>query len=185
MITFQGQRIPFGQCIVELMKSKDVGSFATIIEKNNSEFELVASPDSMPVMHAPHCPCLYHDLVSDDTRDVALAACVVVFVRGHGVLLTRRSETLRTFPGVYVLPGGHKDAGETLEMCARRELFEECGIRPQAPFKPVAVYESVFPVEHRLVPKVRMLGNHLCLFVDLVGFLFCRFYFCNLNACSR
>lgn len=38
------------------------------------------------------------------------------------VLITRRSEALRSFPGCWVLPGGHWEAGETLEATAAREV---------------------------------------------------------------
>ena len=45
------------------------------------------------------------------------------------LLLTRRSEKLRNHPGQWSFPGGRRDAGETLEETALRELSEEVGIQ--------------------------------------------------------
>ncbi len=58
-------------------------------------------------------------------RAVIAAGCVVV--KGQKVLLVRR----RTAPysGYWSIPGGKLERGESLEECARRELFEETGMR--------------------------------------------------------
>jgi len=45
------------------------------------------------------------------------------------VLLTKRSINLRTFPGAWVLPGGHIELGESLEECVIREIYEETGVK--------------------------------------------------------
>ena len=44
------------------------------------------------------------------------------------VLLTRRAAGLRSHPGQWALPGGTRDAGETPEQAALRELNEEVGL---------------------------------------------------------
>ncbi len=44
------------------------------------------------------------------------------------LLLTRRSEGLRSHAGQWALPGGRIDAGETPEAAALRELHEEVGL---------------------------------------------------------
>lgn len=67
-----------------------------------------------------------------DRPDLRTAAVAVVVLddpdRGPGVLLTRRTSTLRDHPGQFALPGGSVDAGETVIAAARRELAEELGL---------------------------------------------------------
>ncbi len=64
----------------------------------------------------------------DPTNAVAQCAAVV-FVRDRHVLLGRRAEDKRWFPGVWDLPGGHIEEGETAIEAACREIHEELGLR--------------------------------------------------------
>lgn len=57
-----------------------------------------------------------------------MALCVAVFDSDDRLLVTRRSLTLKGFPGAWVLPGGHLELDEDLEEGALRELREETGI---------------------------------------------------------
>jgi 8-oxo-dGTP pyrophosphatase MutT (NUDIX family) len=47
-------------------------------------------------------------------------------------VLTRRAESLRRHSGQWALPGGRLDAGEAAVDAARREVFEEVGVRLSA-----------------------------------------------------
>lgn len=49
---------------------------------------------------------------------------------GLSVLLTRRSDTLRSHTGQVALPGGRRDPGETPWQTALREADEEIGLQP-------------------------------------------------------
>jgi 8-oxo-dGTP diphosphatase len=67
--------------------------------------------------------------VTYDYARPALTADAVVFRpagHGHGVLLIRRKHP--PFEGMWAIPGGFLDEGETLEACAARELAEETGV---------------------------------------------------------
>lgn len=54
--------------------------------------------------------------------------CVAVILIDDGRILLLRRADHRSFPGMWCLPGGHIEDGETPEECCRRELAEETGI---------------------------------------------------------
>lgn len=54
---------------------------------------------------------------------IVVGACVFVFDPSERLLLMRRSDN-----GLWGLPGGSMEPGETLEEAARRELEEETGV---------------------------------------------------------
>lgn len=63
----------------------------------------------------------------DELGKVYLASeCYVV--KGSQVLLFKRSETAKKFPGFWIGPGGHIDADEDALTAAIREVEEETGI---------------------------------------------------------
>lgn len=51
--------------------------------------------------------------------------------------------------GTYAPPGGHLEHGETFAMCALRELYEETGIVPTAPFQLSYVSNDVMPSDEK------------------------------------
>lgn len=65
--------------------------------------------------------------LSSLAQTTPLLAVEAVVVRGEGVLLIRRTDT-----GLWALPGGMAEVGETPAGGAERELFEETGLRGRA-----------------------------------------------------
>ncbi len=64
-----------------------------------------------------------------------------LLLRNQRVLMGLRSPSRRNFPGVWSFPGGHVEAGETLEMALHRELGEEVGVGPKS-FAKVAQFST-------------------------------------------
>ena len=66
------------------------------------------------------------------------------------ILLTKRSSTLSTFPGAWVIPGGHVEQYETRERAIIREVQEETGLN----FHPTlfGVYDEI--IEERGIHAV-------------------------------
>jgi 8-oxo-dGTP diphosphatase len=74
----------------------------------------------------------------DPTATPSFRLSSAVFAQRDGdILLLKRAMGAAT--GSWYLPGGALDPGETIEECARRELFEECGLAIPGPLTVVAV----------------------------------------------
>ena len=53
-----------------------------------------------------------------------------LLLRQGSVLLARRSPHRKAYPGLWSFPGGHVEAGETLEQALTREAREEVNVAP-------------------------------------------------------
>lgn len=63
-----------------------------------------------------------------DGKQHMLVAAKTFLTFKNRVLLVRRSESDRSFPGVWEFPGGKLEQGESPVIAAERELLEETGI---------------------------------------------------------
>jgi mutator protein MutT len=68
----------------------------------------------------------------DTLRSSAVLIAIADGSHGAEVLLTRRSELLRSHRGEISFPGGRVDPGETFEQAALREANEEVALQPTA-----------------------------------------------------
>lgn len=80
--------------------------------------------------------------------------------RGDCVLLARRASTKRIAPGVYHLPGGHVEAGETPAEALRREILEEFRAHV-AVGEPIGTFEYVSGGSTTAGIAFLVEGNHL------------------------
>lgn len=73
-----------------------------------------------------------------------LIGVAVIVVKQGWVLLGKRKGAHGA--GTWAFPGGHLEYGELIEECARREVFEECGIQIINP-RAVAFTNDIFGTE--------------------------------------
>ena len=79
---------------------------------------------------------LYGDRIGQE-GELRIGSCAVIFDQNRGkVLLTKRSDN-----GLWCLPGGRMEPGESVDECCRREVFEETGLIIE-PKRLVGVYSS-------------------------------------------
>ena len=96
-------------------------------EKNGKEV-----PNCIPAADAAVTPVAAEPIIEMPiTHDgpAGRAAGIMFVSTNNETLLIRRGMGGGDFPGTWCIPGGHQKHGETLEECARRECFEETGIK--------------------------------------------------------
>jgi len=107
---------------------------------------------------------------SDEQRSWTPAAVLVGLVEresGLSVLLTRRSDSLRSHTGQIALPGGRCDPGETPWETALREAQEEIGLDPtlvelaglSTPYRTAGTGYHITPVVGFVSPEMRLTPN--------------------------
>lgn len=82
-------------------------------------------------------------------QGVHVGVSLVVESLDEHILMTQRSDHMRTFPRAWVPPGGHIEYGETLIEGGLRELEEETGLMLNmcnSHTRLLCLWESVYPV---------------------------------------
>ncbi|CAC5426380.1 Nucleoside diphosphate-linked moiety X motif 17 [Mytilus coruscus] len=169
----------FTQCIVDYFendKTKLTTHLCPLLV--NNQLIITDQSDTIPpvkMKHPSFCPIrnlspLEDSRLPDDTkhRGIDVGAAVILESADGKILLTRRSKALRTFPGVWVPPGGHIEENETLIEAGLRELEEETGLHilpSQCVDQQVhilSLWESVFPTKLSLGQPKR---HHVVLYL--------------------
>ncbi|KAL3318598.1 nudix (nucleoside diphosphate linked moiety X)-type motif 17 [Cichlidogyrus casuarinus] len=97
---------------------------------------------------------LQYDWNDRPERIPVAGSCIIETAEsGQGVFLTRRAGHLRTFPRLWVPPGGHVDQHETMETAIKREVEEETGLSSDdshkallhSNFTKLCAWESAYP----------------------------------------
>ena len=75
------------------------------------------------------CPAADAAMPIDKDAGALGRAAGIMFMSPEGETLLIRRGNGGDYPGTWAVPGGHQEQGETLEQAARRECFEETGIK--------------------------------------------------------
>jgi len=75
------------------------------------------------------CPMADAAMPIDKDAGALGRAAGIMFMSPEGETLLIRRGNGGDYPGTWAVPGGHQELGETLEEAARRECFEETGIK--------------------------------------------------------
>lgn len=88
--------------------------------------------------------------MSREYPSAPIAAVGVVVVREDGrILLARRANPPSA--GMWSLPGGRLELGETVAECARREVLEECGVHCE----PLELHHAVDSIHRDAAGRVQ------------------------------
>ncbi|XP_038078066.1 nucleoside diphosphate-linked moiety X motif 17-like [Patiria miniata] len=152
------QKANFTQCILDYFgASGNTTSLSCSLDDNKL---VVSQPnntsDGIIMKHPPFCPL--HNLQSDQAADIPestlhrgidVGVATLLWSSDRKLLLTRRAANLKTFPGVWVPPGGHVELNETLTEAGLRELMEETGLELKVEdckeTRTIALWESAYP----------------------------------------
>ncbi|XP_021368424.1 nucleoside diphosphate-linked moiety X motif 17-like isoform X2 [Mizuhopecten yessoensis] len=156
-------------CFVEDKSINQSEVFVELVDNHLivTDDKLESRHNSIKIRRPSFCPI--HNLRKDDigalpedilNRGIDVGAAVILESADNKILLTRRSKSLRTFPGIWVPPGGHVEKDETFIEAGLRELHEETGLKilPSqcvgGNVQILALWESVFPPKLTLgLPK--------------------------------
>ncbi|CAH8650857.1 unnamed protein product [Heterobilharzia americana] len=96
------------------------------------------------------------DVLSSSRKWIPVACSCLLHISGlDGLFLTRRPWHMRSYPGVWVPPGGHCESGEPIQDTAFRELTEELGLHSlsengrdigsECSIEPLCAWEAAYP----------------------------------------
>ncbi len=153
----------FTRCVVDVLngdrEDEDFVRVKCTLEDDRVVLEKAGDKEDDPnvgvMRHPPFCPIrlLKHDSEVEveaemASRGINVGVVALVESSDNRVLVTRRASHMRTFPGVWVPPGGGLDAHDaSMQHAAARELTEETGVTIPDPAhgRILCLWESVYP----------------------------------------
>ena len=155
----------FSECIleyvhrhekIEAVPNQDEGFVHCSLEDGKLVLERASPKTGLMLRHPARCPpkmmtCEDIAKLPDDIaqRGINVGVCAILESSDQHVLLTRRAQHMRTFPGIWVPPGGGIDSNESLLEAGKRELLEETGLNIKdseiESSRTLCLWESVFP----------------------------------------
>lgn len=168
----------FGECLIDHFDFAQEGEGYVILthEDNKIKLERASSPkpaQALLLRHAVECPVYKfsnstkNPYCPTDLCDKGIGIGVVVLLTSSDqhVLVTRRAPHMRTFPGVWVPPGGHIELGESISGAGIRELKEETGLTCEgSSHQMLCLWESVYPHKLELGDPIR---QHLVIYIAI------------------
>ncbi len=127
MEVLPGNRAAKNFCEAHGLKARSItmsGEIEQVVDSVELDDDEEAMLAALVATHSEDTASGDGDVAAADGAVIA-AGCVVV--KGQKVLLVRRNTA--PYAGYWSIPGGKLEPSESLEECARRELFEETGMR--------------------------------------------------------
>uniref|UniRef100_T1JG05 m7GpppN-mRNA hydrolase NUDT17 n=1 Tax=Strigamia maritima TaxID=126957 RepID=T1JG05_STRMM len=140
-------------CLAISVLSTDRGVFSSGMTTDNPHLESYVAV----LKHSHRCPLRelkvkQIPITLEDkhiSSGVKIAAAVLVQSSDNFILLTKRPDHMRTYPGAWVPPGGHVEPHESLKEAVGRELTEEIGLElvsnSNNTLKVLGLWEAAYP----------------------------------------
>ncbi|XP_028416483.1 nucleoside diphosphate-linked moiety X motif 17-like [Dendronephthya gigantea] len=142
----------FEQCCLSVLGCQD-NQINVAFQLNGKELRIEPNRHGARLEHPESCPCRFltaSDILSINEHSgrsgVRVGVSFVIQSADGCVLLTKRPKTMRSFPNIWVTPGGHIENGETLIQAGIREIHEETGVLTiESNITMLGLWESVYP----------------------------------------
>ncbi|XP_040577020.1 nucleoside diphosphate-linked moiety X motif 17 [Lepeophtheirus salmonis] len=159
--------IDFHSCLIKVLESES-DSVNVSVQLKDQRLYIEPQKEGLILKHPSFCPMLHTDKSATNLdRNIDVGVCGLLESKDEYILITRRSKSLRTFPGSWVPPGGVIDLeDDSLLTTCLRELAEETGLTDLKleSASSLCCWESVYPYSYSMGPPRR---HHLVIYYTL------------------